>query len=103
MAGSLAVTAVAAVAMLTSLKTVAPYVITVDKATGASEIAAPLTGDRLITYKEAVAQYFIADYVRNREGWIPPTRRTFFAGMLAMSTRHDQARWPSFYATGNPL
>src|SRR3546814_17450926 len=42
MAGSLAVTAVAAVAMLTPLKTVAPYVITVDKATGASEIAAPL-------------------------------------------------------------
>src|SRR3546814_8252697 len=36
MAGSLAVTAVAAVAMLTPLKTVAPYVITVDKATGAS-------------------------------------------------------------------
>src|SRR3546814_9747580 len=54
MAGSLAVTAVAAVAMLTPLKTVAPYVITVDKATGASEIAAPLTGDRQITYHEAV-------------------------------------------------
>src|SRR3546814_6907990 len=76
MAGSLAVTAVAAVAMLTPLKTVAPYVITVDKATGASEIAAPLTGDRQITYNEAVAKYFLADYVRNREGWIRSEEHT---------------------------
>ena len=37
-ASGLAITGVAAVAMLTPLKTVAPYVITVDKATGASEI-----------------------------------------------------------------
>ncbi|MDR6832088.1 MULTISPECIES: VirB8/TrbF family protein [unclassified Sphingopyxis] len=102
MAGSLAVTAVAAVAMLTPLKTVAPYVITVDKATGASEIAAPLTGDRQITYNEAVAKYFLADYVRNREGWIPQARREFFEGVLAMSSRDEQARWTAFYAKGNP-
>ena len=41
-ASSLAIAGVAAVAMLTPLKTVAPYVITVDKATGASEITSPM-------------------------------------------------------------
>src|SRR3546814_4724918 len=74
-ASGLAITGVAAVAMLTPLKTVAPYVITVDKATGASEITASMSGNRAITYNEAVAKYFLADYVRNSEGWIPQARK----------------------------
>mgnify|MGYP002780789713 CR=1 FL=1 len=106
-AGGLAITGVAAVAMLTPLKTVAPYVITVDKATGASEITSPLSdswgaGDRQITYNEAVAKYFLADYVRNREGWIPQARQEFFEGVLAMSSRDEQARWTAFYSKDNP-
>jgi type IV secretion system protein VirB8 len=101
-AGGLATTGVAAVAMLTPLKTVAPYVITVDKATGASEITSPMTGDRQITYNEAVAKYFLADYVRNREGWIPQARKEFFEGVLAMSSRDEQARWTTFYSKDNP-
>ncbi len=101
-ASGLAITGVAAVAMLTPLKTVAPYVITVDKATGASEITSALTGDRQITYNEAVSKYFLADYVRNREGWIPQARQEFFEGVLAMSSRDEQARWTAFYAKDNP-
>lgn len=106
-ASGLAVTGVAAVAMLTPLKTVAPYVITVDKATGASEITSTLSdswgsGDKQITYNEAVAKYFLADYVRNREGWIPQARQEFFEGVLAMSSRDEQARWTAFYSKDNP-
>ncbi len=101
-ASGLAITGVAAVALLAPLKTVAPYVITVDKATGASEITSPLTGDRQITYNEAVSKYFLADYVRNREGWIPQARHEFFEGVLAMSSREEQARWTAFYAKDNP-
>ena len=101
-ASGLAITGVAAVAMLTPLKTVAPYVITVDKATGASEITSPMTGDRQITYNEAVSKYFLADYVRTREGWIPQARQEFFEGVLAMSSRDEQARWTAFYAKDNP-
>lgn len=101
-ASGLAITGVAAVAMLTPLKTVAPYVITVDKATGASEITSPMTGDRQTTYNEAVSKYFLADYVRNREGWIPQARQEFFEGVLAMSSRDEQARWTAFYAKDNP-
>ena len=106
-ASSLAITGVVAVAMLTPLKTVAPYVITVDKATGASEITTSLiseggSGDKQITYNEAVAKYFLADYVRNREGWIPQARQEFFEGVLAMSSRDEQARWTAFYGKDNP-
>tara|TARA_B110001454_G_scaffold206321_1_gene216640 strand:+ start:8219 stop:8905 length:687 start_codon:yes stop_codon:yes gene_type:complete len=101
-ASGLAITGVAAVAMLTPLKTVAPYVIMVDKATGASEITSSMTGDKQITYNEAVAKYFLADYVRNREGWIPQARQEFFDGVLAMSSRDEQARWTAFYSKDNP-
>lgn len=101
-ASGLAIAGVAAVAMLTPLKTVAPYVITVDKATGASEITASMSGNKAITYNEAVAKYFLADYVRNREGWIPQARKEFFEGVLAMSSRDEQARWTAFYAHDNP-
>ena len=101
-ASGLAITGVAAVAMLTPLKTVAPYVIMVDKATGASEITSSMTGDKQITYNEAVAKYFLADYVRNREGWIPQARQEFFDGVLAMSPRDEQARWTAFYSKDNP-
>src|SRR3546814_15874605 len=66
-ASGLAITGVAAVAMLTPLKTVAPYVITVDKATGASEITASLSGTRAITYTEAVAKYFQIGSTSRRE------------------------------------
>jgi type IV secretion system protein VirB8 len=101
-ASGLAIAGVAAVAMLTPLKTVAPYVITVDKATGASEITTSMSGDKTVTYSEAVAKYFLADYVRNREGWIPQARQEFFEGVLAMSSREEQARWTAFYSKDNP-
>jgi type IV secretion system protein VirB8 len=101
-ASALAITGVAAVAMLTPLKTVAPYVITVDRATGASEITSGMTGDRQVSYSEAVTKYFLADYVRNREGWIPQARQEFFDGVLAMSSRDEQARWTAFYSKDNP-
>jgi type IV secretion system protein VirB8 len=101
-ASGLAITGVAAVAMLTPLKTVAPYVITVDKATGASEITSPMSKEMPATYNEAVTKYFLADYVRNREGWIPQARQEFFEGVLAMSSRDEQARWTAFYSKDNP-
>ena len=98
---ALAAASALAVAMLAPLKTVVPYVITVDKATGASEITSPMSGRLAPSYDEAVTKYFLADYVRNREGWIPQARREFFEGVLAMSSRDEQARWTAFYAKDN--
>lgn len=101
-AGVLAVVGVGAVAALSPLKTVVPYVITVDKATGATEVTQELRGDKSITYDEAVRKYFLATYVRYREGWIPQAREEYFNTVLSLSTREEQTRWTSFYRKDNP-
>jgi hypothetical protein len=69
-ATTLAVVSVGSVMALSPLKTVVPYVVTVDRSTGATDVTQELRGDKSITYDEAVRKYFLADYVRNREGWI---------------------------------
>ncbi|MBB4087990.1 virB8 family protein [Sphingomonas carotinifaciens] len=99
---ALAVVAVGAVMALTPLKTVVPYVVTVDRSTGATDVTQELRGDKSITYDEAIRKYFLADYVRTREGWIPQAREEFFRKVLALSTREEQARWTAFYKKDNP-
>ncbi|HEX7906466.1 MAG TPA: VirB8/TrbF family protein [Paraburkholderia sp.] len=101
-ATTLAVVSVGAVMALSPLKTVVPYVVTVDRSTGATDVTQELRGDKAITYDEAVRKYFLADYVRNREGWIPQAREEFFRKVLALSNREEQARWTTFYRKDNP-
>lgn len=101
-AGGLAIAAVLAVAMLAPLKTAIPYIITVDKATGAAAISQELTGANDVTYDEAVAKYFLAQYVRYREGWLPQARTEFFTAVTGMSSREEQERWVAFYRKENP-
>ena len=102
MASALAVVSVGSVMALSPLKTVAPYVVTVDRSTGATEVTQGLRGDKSITYDEAIRKYFLADYVRTREGWIPQAREEFYRKVLALSTREEQNRWTSFYKKDNP-
>lgn len=99
---ALAIVSVGSVMALSPLKTVVPYVVTVDKSTGATEVAQGLRGDKSITYDEAIRKYFLADYVRTREGWIPQAREEFYRKVLALSTREEQSRWTAFYKKDNP-
>lgn len=99
---ALAIVAVLAIMALTPLKTVVPYVVSVDRSTGATDVTQELRGDKSITYDEAIRKYFLADYVRAREGWIPQAREEFFRKVLALSTREEQARWTAFYKKDNP-
>jgi type IV secretion system protein VirB8 len=69
------------VAVLLPLKTVEPYVVTVDRQTGAVEVATKLSGGRL-TQNEAVIEAELANYVRARE--------TFDATDLALNYRRVQ-------------
>ena len=71
---ALAIVSVGSVMALSPLKTVVPYVVTVDKSTGATEVAQGLRGDKSITYRK----------------------------VLALSTREEQNRWTSFYRKDNP-
>ena len=63
---ALAIVAVLAIMALTPLKTVVPYVVTVDRQSGAVEIATTLKNGSL-TQNEAVIQAQLAGYVRARE------------------------------------
>jgi type IV secretion system protein VirB8 len=80
-AGGIALVLALALAMLVPLKTVQPYVLTVDKQTGAVEVATTVANGRL-TQNEAVIQAQLANYVRVRE--------TFDASDLAANYRRVQ-------------
>ena len=60
-ASVIALVGIGSVAMLSPLKTVVPYVVTVDRSTGATEVTQQLRGDKSITYDEAVRKYFLAN------------------------------------------
>ena len=101
-ASVIAVVGIGSVAMLSPLKTVVPYVVTVDRSTGATEVTQQLRGDKAITYDEAVRKYFLANYVRAREGWIPQARQEYFNQILSLSAPEEQHRWIAFYKKDNP-
>lgn len=100
-ASVIALVGIGSVAMLSPLKTVVPYVVTVDRSTGATEVTQQLRGDKSITYDEAVRKYFLANYVRAREGWIPQARQEYFNQVLALSAPEEQRRWIAFYKKDN--
>lgn len=98
----LAVAAVGAVAALTPLKTVEPYVVRVDRTTGAVEVMTGLSGRQPVSYEEAVTKSFVATYVRAREGWLAPAAEANFRQVSIMSTPDEQQRWAAFFRPANP-
>ena len=82
-ASGIAIILALALVLLIPLKTVQPYVVTVDRQSGAVEVATTLANRRL-TENEAVIQAELANYVRVRE--------TFDATDLATNYRRVQLR-----------
>lgn len=98
---ALAVASVAAVAMLTPLKTVQPYVIRVDKTSGETEIVTVLKGPQPRTYDDAVNRYFISQYVRLREGWLNDAARENAYTVMLMSDPAEGSRYLGSVQSGN--
>lgn len=98
----LAVVAVGAVAMLTPLKTVEPYVIRVDKATGETQVITALKGPQPQTYDDAVNRYFIAQYVRLREGWLNDAARENAYTVMLSSDPGEGGRYLASVEANNP-
>ena len=90
---ALAVASVAAVVMLTPLKTVQPYVIRVDKASGETEVVTALKGPQPRTYDDAVNRYFISQYVRLRDGWLNDAARENAYTVMLMSDPAEASRY----------
>lgn len=93
---------VGAVAAMAPLKTVEPFVIRVNETTGAVDVATALTGDKDVTYNEAVTKYFLAQYVRTREGYVPAAAEHNFAQVSIMSTSAEQQRYGEYFRGTNP-
>lgn len=103
LAGGLAIIATGAVAVLTPLKTTEPFVIRVDQATGAVDVVRALSSeDGPTRYDEAVSKYFLAQYVRTREGYLDPAAEDSFRLVSLLSGPAEQRRWAEHYRGSNP-
>lgn len=101
-AGLVATVAVGAVAALAPLKTVEPFVVRVDRTTGAVDVMSALKSEKPLSYDEAVTKHFLAQYVRAREGWLAPAAEANFRQVSIMSTPAEQQRWGDFFRPANP-
>jgi len=101
-AGVLATVAVGAVVALSPLKTVEPFVVRVDRTTGAVDVMTALKSERPLSYDEAVTKHFLAQYVRAREGWLAPAAEANFRQVSIMSTPAEQQRWADAFRPANP-
>ena len=81
---ALAVASVGAVAALAPLKTVEPFVIRVDSATGIVDTVSALNSTPA-RYDEAVTKFFLGRYVRAREGYSYPEAETNFRTISLLS------------------
>jgi type IV secretion system protein VirB8 len=74
----------------------------VDRATGAVDVMTGLKGTDHLTYDEAVSKYFLALYVRSREGWLPQAAEQSFRQVAILSAPDEQERWADAYRPANP-
>ena len=100
-ASVLAAVAIVAVAGLTPLKTVQPFVVRVDNSTGIVDVVSALTSTPG-TYDEAVTKYFAARYVRAREAYVWSEAEENFRTVALLSTQAEQKRFAALYRGSNP-
>lgn len=92
---------VLAIVALLPLKTVEPFVVRVDNATGIVETMSALK-DAPNTYEEAVGRYFLGKYVQAREGFLFDERAHNYRVVALMSDAEEQGEFARFYNASNP-
>jgi len=101
-ASLLAVASVSAVTALAPLKTSEPFVIRVDRSSGAVDVVRGLSESAPATYDEAVSKYFLSQYVRAREGFLYGAAEDSFRAVSILSGAAEQRRWADLYRGSNP-
>lgn len=101
-ASVIAFASVLAVAMLTPLKTVEPYVIRVDNSTGIVDIVQSMQNAET-NYDEAINKYFTQWYVRYREGYSKELAEEYYYNTGIMSVGAEQRKYYDFFNPKNPL
>lgn len=100
-AGVVALLLAIALALLVPLKSVEPYVLTVDRQTGAVEAATTLQSGRL-SQNEAVIQAQLAGYVIARETFDSTDLPQLYRRVQAMSARPVASAYVAGMAAANP-
>src|SRR3954464_14986696 len=98
---ALSIASVGAVAAMAPLKTVEPFVIRVDNATGIVDVVSALR-DGPTAYGEAVTRYFLAKYVRAREAYSRSEAEANFKTVSLLSDGSEQTRFAAFYRGPTP-
>lgn len=100
-AGGMALLLAITVALMVPLKTVQPYVVTVDRQTGAVEMATTVGGGRL-TENEAVIEAQLANYVRVRETFDATDLPVNYRRVQLMSAPTARNEYVAAMAAANP-
>mgnify|MGYP001109648968 CR=1 FL=1 len=89
-----------AVMMLIPLKTVEPYVIRVDKASGLVDVVQPLS-EGSISENEAMVKYFVKMYITAREGYLYDRYKADYEIVQKMSTNTVATDYHSWFHPSN--
>ena len=84
--GITAMAACVAVALLTPLKSVEPFVVRVDQTTGATDIIT-LLDQKSVRFSEVIDKYWLAQYVNFREEYSNASAYPFYQAVSLMSSR----------------
>ena len=101
-ASLIAVLSVGAVITLTPLKTVKPFVIRVDNATGIVDVVETLK-NKETNYDEVLNKYFATLYVRYREGYSKDLAVEYYNNVGLMTSQAEQQRYAEYFNPKNPL
>lgn len=96
-----ALMAIGAVAGLTPMKSVHPFVIRVDNATGMVDVVSEL-GDSKTNYDEAINKYFVQWYIRYRQAYSADLLEDYYFAVGALSSSAEQRRYLEEIETSNP-
>jgi type IV secretion system protein VirB8 len=99
-AALIAALAVVAIALLTPLKRVEPFVIRVDNSTGIVDIVPSFDGRQ--TMPEAVTRFLLAHYVQTCERYLPATAEQDYTECGAFHGTRRNQEWSSLWAAANP-
>jgi type IV secretion system protein VirB8 len=84
------------------LKSVEPYVIRVNEASGGVDVVNVVKDTKSITSDEAVSKYFLSEYVRNRESWIRAASNEMFQSVAVLSAPAEQTKLTAERRPDNP-
>jgi type IV secretion system protein VirB8 len=99
-AALLAALAVCALALLTPLKRVEPFVIRVDNSTGIVDIVPTFEGHQAMP--EAVTRFLLAHYVQTCERYLPATAEQDYSECGAFHGTRRNQEWSALWAAANP-